>query len=226
MITIHKLLKSQKNDVFRTLQAAGLEPANFSWIDKSKVPNTGRAVPKLEYLDGGYYFQFDMLHGDHSCTFSPGIEKIIYRERTVNWQNQMSCVADWIHCLKRETEAPDLWQEMEKYKTSMSLALPEQLLNEPISTSEANEIANKVHLLADKIEELFQLTAEQNRFVRNKLNYLADTAKRQRSVDWVHTSIGVFITIAMALSLPPDRAKELWQLIESVLGGFIHLISS
>jgi hypothetical protein len=133
-------------------------------------------------------------------------------------------VREWLGYLKREIEAPDLWAEMGKYKTSVSLALPAQLLNEPISASEAEEIAEKIEILAEKIEQQFQLTSEQDKFVRNRLNYLAEAAKRQRSSDWVHTSIGVFVTIAMSLALAPERAKELWLLFKVILGGFIHLI--
>lgn len=225
MLKAHILLKTQKNEVFRILQESCLEPANFSWVRKT-VPTTSRIAPRLNYLDSNYYFWFDMFENKHCCTFSPGEEKIVQWARPESWQNQIHYVRVWIRCLKREIEAPDLWHEMEKYKTSVSLALPEQFLNEPIPSYEAEQIADKLRLLADKIGQQFQLTDEQNHFVRSKLNYLADAAKRQRSADWVHTSIGVSITIMLGLALAPDRAKELWQLIESLLRGFIHLIGS
>jgi hypothetical protein len=218
-----QLLKSQKNEIFKQIQKEGLEPANFSW-SKGGVLGDYENVPVLNYLHEDYYFKFSSISGEHCCTFSPGLERIVEYRRPKIWANQKSTVEYWLFCIRRETEEPDLWAEMEKYKTSVSLALPEQLLNEPISASESEEIAQKVNLLADKTGEIFKLNAEQNEFVRNKLNYLTEAAKRQRSIDWVHTSIGVFVTIAMGLALAPEQAKELWLLFKDILGGIIHLI--
>ena len=220
MVQMHKLLKSQKNEVFKILQKVGLEPANFSWTTQ-QVQDI--RVPRLNYLDGKYYFRFGERN---QGIYSPGTERIVQEVSVHLWAELTKWVKDWASSLKREIEVPDLWQEMEKYKTSVSLALPEQLLNEPIPTYEAEQIADKLHELANEIEKQFQLTEDQNQFVRSKLTYLVDAAKRQRSVDWVHTSIGVSITIMLGLALAPDRAKELWQLIESLLRGFIHLIGS
>lgn len=222
----YKLLKTNKNYFFEILKKTGLEPANFSWTNQ-QVPDTSVPppykniiVPKLEYLDGEYYFQFEK----YSCTFSPGQTKAVEHINLERSDEQLFYVRQWAGYLKRQIEAPDLWAEMEKYKVAFSLALPEQLLNEPIPTYEAEKISEQLSSLADKIEELFALTNKQNQFVHNKLNYLAEAAKRQRSVDWVHTSIGVFVTIAMGLALVPDQAKELWELMRSLMSGFIHLI--
>jgi len=221
----YTLLKTQKNEVFMILRERGFEPANFSWVaDYLQVSDT--LVSRLNYLDGKYYFQFEAYGETGRCVFSPGQEMAVQGGPAPFWMGQKNSVKFWSDYLKREIDAPDLWAEMEKYKTSVSIALPKQLLNEPIPANEAENISEKLSSLADKIEKQFELTNEQNQFVRNKLNYLADAAKRQRSIDWVHTSIGVYVTIAMGLALAPEQAKELWKLIKSIVGGFIHLISS
>ena len=195
MVQMHILLKSQKNEVFKILQKVGLEPANFSWTTQ-QVQDI--RVPRLNYLDGKYYFRYGERN---QGIYSPGTQRIVQEVSVHLWAELTKWVKDWASSLKGEIETADLWQEMEKYKTSVSLALPEQLLNEPIPTYEAEHIADKLHELANEIEKQFQLTNDQNQFVRSKLNYLADAAKRQRSVDWVHTSIGVSITIMLGLAL-------------------------
>lgn len=231
MIKKHMLLKSQKNQVFKILQEEGLEPANFSWVETTSVWGADIIISSLNYRGGHFYFKFDFFFSKRvddfipktpHCEFSPGGELPMSHEYPDNWQLQKDCVHKWAGYLKREIEAPDLWAEMEKYKTSVSLALPEQLLNEPIPASEAEKISEQLSSLADKIEKQFELTNEQNQFVRSKLNYLADAAKRQRSMDWANTLIGVSVTIAMGLALAPDKAKELWELMRR-LGELIHL---
>lgn len=235
MTEVYKLLKTQKNEVFQILQEEGLEPANFYWAEEPSISDSDVFVFCLYYRGSQFYFQFDFFRNlqwrnsndpklttSHYCEFSPGDDVLVKRENPGSWELQKNYVRFWTLYLSREIDAPDLWGEMEKYKTSVSLALPEQLLNEPIPANEAEKISEQLSSLADKIEKQFELTNEQNQFVRSKLNYLAEAAKRQRSMDWAHTLIGVSVTIAMGLALAPDQAKELWELMR-MLGELIHL---
>ena len=232
---MYDLLQSQKNEVFKIIQEQELDPGCFSWvIGEYRLPAQDLLrrgldydkyeVPQLIYLDSPFYFKFGLLNGKHFCTFSPAKEMPFEEEITESWESQKGYLREWTNYLKREVNAPNLWAEMEKYKTSVSIALPESLLNEPIPFSEVEDISDRLSLLADRIEDQFKLTSEQDQFVRHKLNYLKEAAKRQRSADWVHTSIGVFITIAVGLAFAPDKAKELWQLFQNIFGGIIHLI--
>jgi len=227
----YKLLKTQKNEVFEFIESTNLETANFSWTNVESSNHSNLLVPRLNHRDTRFYFQFDLggkrgshfgVEEKHYCEFSPGKFVPISRQFPGSWNGQLGHFVQWLGYLKREIEAPDLWAEMEKYKTTVSIALPEQLLNEPISANEAEKISEQLFSLADKIEKQFELTNEQNQFVRSKLNYLAEAAKRQRSMDWAHTLIGVSVTIAMGLALAPDQAKELWELMRR-LGELIHL---
>jgi len=227
----YKLLKTQKNEVFQFLQQVGLEPANFSWTEEPSILNPRAKVFRLNYGSGLFYFQFDFAGNiqqglSHYCEYSPAEDVVVVRQHPGDWRSQICHVNSWLECLKREVNEPDLWAEMEKYTASMSLALPEQLLNEPIPAYKAEEIASQLKVLASKIDDQLKLDAEQSQFVHGKLDYLAEAAKRQRSTDWVHTSIGVCVTIAVSLALAPDKAQQLWQLMKGLLGPFIHLLGS
>lgn len=232
----YTLLKSQKNEVFEIIQEQGLEPANFSWITgEYRIPSEHiltrdlihcvYEVPKLIYQKNSqFYFQFELRNGRLHCTFSPSKDTPITKKLTRSWEEQKRYVKLWANCLKKEIEAPDLWAEIEKYRTTLPLLPGEQLVNEPIPAYEVEEIASKLNLLADKVEEQFKLTNEQNQFVRSKLNYLADAAKRQPRRDWENIFIAVIINIAFNLALEPAKAQQFWQLVKSIIGPFIHLI--
>jgi len=220
MARMHILLKSQKNEVFRFLQEVGLEPANFSWTTHQVQDIT---EPRLNYLDGKYYFHFGE---SGNCIYSPGSKRIVHEISVPFWHELTTWVRDWASSLKREIDAPDLWAEIEKYRATLPLVTGEQLVNEPIPAYEAEEISEKLQLFADKIEEQFKLNEEQSQFVRNKLNYLADAAKRQPRRDWEFMFIGVFIGIAFQLALEPTKAQQFWQFVKSIVGPFIHLIGS
>lgn len=223
----YKLLKSQKNEVFKILQGAGLDPANFKWT-RMAILDIDKVVPRLNYLDGKYFFEF-MIYDDPDqlwCKFSPGKNHIVIVYKSGSWSDQKLNFNRWIMYLKREIEAPDLWDEIEKYRANLPLVSNEQLVNEPIPAYEAEEISSKLQLLADKIEEQFKLNEEQNQFVRSKLDYLADAAKRQPRRDWENIFIAVVINIAFQLALEPTKAQQFWQLVKSILGPFIHFIGS
>lgn len=225
----YQLLKTQKNEIFKILQEVGLEPANFKWTHIDLMPSDDRVVLRLNYLDGKYYFQF-MMNKDsnyhYCCEVSPADEKAVGYKKSLNWYEQKTNVRRWAKYLKREIEAPDLWAEIEKYRATLPLVTGEQLVNEPIPAYETEEIYDRMQLLADKIEEEFKLNEEQSQFVRSKLNYLADAAKRQPRRDWEFMFIGVFINIAFYLVLEPVKVQQFWQFVKSIVGPFIHLIGS
>lgn len=217
------LLKSHKNEVFHILQGANLDPANFSWSEvQSSTSARPLIVSRLDYRDGHFYFQFD----NDVCIFSPGEGRAVQHLSTSFWEGQIEYTQKWAYRLKQEIDTPNLWQELEKYRPTFSLVPPEQLLNEPIPSYEVDEIVDKINELSDKMEQLFELTEEQNKFIRSRLKYLAEAAKRQGRLDWVHTCIGVLVTIATALAMAPAETTRLWQLVKNLLGGFIRLIGS
>lgn len=220
------LLKTQKNEIFEILRGAGLEPADFSWSEEESLISEDLIVSRLKYRDGRFYYQFDFSERTeaHWYECSPGQGIAVQSEYTATWAQQLYQTNTWANLLKSEIDAPDLWQEIEKYRATFSLAPPEKLLNEPIPAYEAEKIGDSLRVLAEDMKKHFELTQQQNEFVRSKLDYLVEAAKRQGRLDWVHTCIGVLITIAMGLAMSPEEASKLWEFARNLLGQFIRLI--
>ena len=91
---MYTLLTTQKNEVFKILQKAGLEPANFSWTTQ-QVQDI--RVPRLNYLDGKYYFQFGEMN---QGIYSPGTERIVQEVSVHLWAELTKWVKDWASSLK------------------------------------------------------------------------------------------------------------------------------
>ena len=223
------LLKTQKNEVFNILLNTGQNPAGFSWSQEfskrsSKVTAERIEVSVLIYQGGESYFLFDNYGHKFFSEFSPGDKEFVQTEFAHHWFEQRVYVESWANYLKREIDAPDLWREVEKYRDTFSLLPPDQLVNEPIPAYEVEQIVASINLLADKIEEQFGLNEDQNNLVRSRLNYLVDASKRQGRLDWIHTAIGVLVTISISLTLAPEKAQRLWQLFKDVVGKSIQFI--
>ena len=130
---------------------------------------------------------------------------------------------NWTAYLKREIEIPDPWGRLAKYQAVLGVEPPDNVVNEPISAYEADNIRQVLTRLGERIGQELKLDGEAVTLVRGKFAYLAEAARRQRSRDWVYMALGVCATVAMSLSLSADGAAALWGLMQNEVGRVAHL---
>ena len=221
------LLKSQKNEVFRILQEIGLDPANFEWGEEISIDGDS-VISKLGCYDEDFLITFDFYsysgEENYYLTFRPGEDRAIQEEQIDDWKLALRYVYIWAACVKREIDAPDLWAEIGKYKNSISLAIPEDVSENPIPAFEVEEIEDRLSKLSDTIIARFDLQEDESKFVRQKLNYLSESAKKQPRRDWQLMLIGSLVSIAFNLALDSEKAKLLWQLAKDALNSVIYFL--
>jgi len=221
MIKKFTLLRSQRSRVFELLQEAGLEPAEFSWAKEEIVG--GIVVSRLNHRDGMHYFQFSSHELNAWCVVCPGRYRSIDYEYPKDWEEQEGVFRNWAAYLKREIQVPDPWGTLAKYQAVLGMERPDNVVNEPISAYEADEIRQVLTRLGERIAQELKLDGEAAALVRAKFAYLAEAARRQRSRDWVYMALGACATIAMSLSLSADGAAALWGLMQKEVGRVAHL---
>lgn len=236
----HELLKSQKNEVFNAIEGVLLNPADFEWQSNVyRTPEPPNSIssrrrsfyeenvecPVLVYrYERKFFFQFELHDKYHVYKCCPGANTPEEINQTGQWNSQIQQVANWAYRLRNEIEAPDLWEEMSKYQIVLSPETPESGANEPFSWTEAEEIKVKLEQFGDKIRSVYQLNTEQDTFVRNKLKYLEDSAKRFGKKDWIFLALGVFPIIGKALEMTPDQWQQMLLLIKGLFGSTIHFL--
>jgi hypothetical protein len=218
----YTLLRSQRRPVFEVLREVGLEPADFSWLQSEKLGGS-IIVSRLAYRERTYYFQFSWYELSSWCVLCTGRYRSMEYEHPMNWKEQEASFVAWAQCLRRELESPDPWENLTRYSLAIGVEPSEMIVNEPIPACQADEIAEGLTRLADRIEKELRPDAREMEMVHMKLGYLAEAARRQRSRDWVYTALGVCITMAMGLSQPPAKAAALWQLVKTEIGRYIAL---
>ena len=219
----YSLLKSQRNQVLELIKSMGMDPFNFTWSTTDSCKEIETSVPLLEYGDGEYYFQFDMWGDDKYSAYSPGQDGIDETKLPGDWDGQLNNVAIWLGCLKREVEEPDLWSDLEKYRIEEDKDVLSHVINEPFTANQAEQIQIGLLKVRSHLEQFTKDNKSQSDFVNSQLEYLADAAKRQGKRDWLHTSIGVIMTITTALALAPDEAKNIWNILKATIGGIVQL---
>jgi len=123
----------------------------------------------------------------------------------------------------KEQEVPDLWEQLQKYAQQETFIGTAEISNTPFTFPEVENIISSLDRLNVQIENNFNLQGEQLAFVKREIEYLKEATKRQGRKDWMHTSIGVIVSIAMGLALSPEKAKLLWELVKSCFVGILQL---
>lgn len=218
------LLKSQKNEILELIKEVGLDPFNFEWSVVSSSMTHELQVSRIDYVVSGFFYTFDIHKGNHYAIYSPGKEMLLGKQYPGSWEYQRQYVRNWLSYLRREIDQPNLWAEILKYQLPPGSELGPDISNEPFAAYQVEKILSGLNQVRAYLEEQGLASEEQKRFVNERLNYLADAAKRQGRKDWIYTCIGVLVTIATALALAPEQAKTLWYLIRDAIAGIIQFL--
>ena len=218
------LLKSQKNEILNLIKEAGLDPFNFKWsVVPSSATNELR-VSQVHYVDSPFFYQFDIYNGEHYPSYSPGEVMIRTESYSGSWEHQKKHVRYWLSYLSRDVGQPDLWAEISRYQLPAESELGPDVSNEPFSTYQVEQILSGLNQVRAYIEEQGLASKQQKKSVNERLDYLADAAKRQGRRDWIYTLIGVIVTITTTLALAPEQANTLWNLIRNAISGIIQFL--
>ena len=218
------LLKSQKNEALAAIKRFRLNPIQFRWEIEGSTHRSDWYVHCIYYEGSRFYFKFDYENnprGLRLSEFSPGEDRIKQFEPAGDWDKQLGDLIKWLGYLKREVNAPDPWEQLGEYSPGETFIGTTEISNVPFSYSEAENIIGSLDKLAAQIQKNFNLQGEQLSFVKREIDYLKDAAKRQGRKDWMHTSIGVMVGIAVNLALSPEKAKLLWDMVRSC---FAHIL--
>jgi hypothetical protein len=216
------LLHSQKKRVYDILREVGLEPAEFTWSDVEIVERL--MVSRLNHRGGPHYFQFSSYEINAWCVACPGVYRTMDYQYPKSWEEQEGIFRHWAESLKCEQDTRDPWVELAKYQLILDGELSPEMVNEPIPAVEAEQLGQALRRLADGVAEKLSLGDDQAALVRDKLGYLADAARRERSHDWVYTTLGVWASMAAALALTEEQAATIWGMLKCELGSFVNLL--
>ena len=108
-----RLLKTIRNVVLVWVKRANLNPVEFEW-KKVKARDRTRTGYSNDFLMSilthkptKFYYRF----GPFIDKYSPGSEtQTDSRDHSGSWDHRFSLIEDWLRFLKKEYEAPDLWQ--------------------------------------------------------------------------------------------------------------------
>jgi hypothetical protein len=212
---IRNLLKSQANDIFAELTSNGWNPADFEWKDeRSRRSSTNRAlISKLVHKPSGFWFTFDNANSAFYVQFSPAAQTLQGTSNASSWDGQLSTFHAWLGYLKRETEAPDLWN---------AISQEPNLINSATSdTDNALFSAEEKHYILSGLNEIKQYLLTAHRLdpelVEGRINYLIESSERLGRKDWKNLLLATLVSIIINAALPSDTVREIFVFVGTVL---------
>ncbi len=161
----------------------------------------------------GYTFTPDIL----AKAIIPGSEFTLDKKQ---WGELPNALNFWLHWLKTEYAAPDLWAEAAK--TAQLFAPTSTPTDDKFTRTELAEVQGQLRLLQQSFA-----TAALPEAARQKLLELTQTAAVKAEgltkKDWQNWLIGGFISAIASCALNPTQAAEVLKLVKAAFGGlFLH----
>jgi hypothetical protein len=174
------LTRTQKNAVLGRIQEYGFDPVEFRWqdIETEELGPMGFSdhftASQLIHDPTNYYFTF----GGHNVIFSPGSSRKVDGERhNDNWEVKDHQLQKWLHRLKKEAEAPDLWAAVGNER-ALSDAVSSPLENRPFTSAEQSQIRESLHELKRYLVATESVQTERLNLVEGQFRYLEESSRR------------------------------------------------
>jgi hypothetical protein len=212
------LLQTQQNALLVGIELAGFNPDSFS----KPYPAVSRRVKdlmvtRIDHQRSAFFFLFDFMDGNLSqrfCVFSPGQSERESWAVVPTFTDQTKHFTRWLAYLKNELDAPDYWGAGSSgLFTAVRPRSDEE--NTDFTEEEKKQIAASLRSIKSGIEQLVALNQEQNRFVDERLDYLAKAASRVGRFDWKNLAVSTLLQIAIDLALDGSKATILWQAVSA-----------
>lgn len=245
-MAIMTLMRAQKNKFFEILEDFGLSEhiGNFKW---KKLPYRYNFVSVLEYrLDKEHLFFFRFIPYENrrwGIKYYPRHEHDIYTNNKLSWGRIIKeHFPHWAGRLAQEVLVPNLWAEIGKATKRFNLVGQHSSIkdtkvpkpgpasghkidywsrNERITKKEAANIRSKLKTLEKEVFARYTLPEQEIDRLKKELSYLKDAVNRLGRIDWIHTAIGVFTTIAASVLVSAGNNKDFVMLINKLFGDSI-----
>ena len=133
----------------------------------------------------------------------------------VKWDGVIYRFKQWAKQIKTELGTPSGW---ETFENENYLNADFDDLNKSFSEKEKESTRRSLNYIKEKIKSL-DISLEKLKIIEQKLEELDEKVDELKKFDWKSLFIGSVASLIMSLSIPPDSAGMLWEIIKSSFSG-------
>jgi hypothetical protein len=217
------VLKSQANEVYEVIREDGFDVSEFVWRERDGTMVADVRVSELVHRSSGYYFIFDWhdrgLPGSRLvqwAEFSPGEDAVVEQQFPGSWDGQLGYLGKWLLYLRRELEAPDLWNSITQQAAVIGAVSDTETPNTPFTPDERKYIADSLEDISHQITAECRLSEYQAGQLEAQVAYLVDSTERSGRRDWTLMALGVVVNVMLMGTIPPDAGRQMFHLLSQV----------
>lgn len=212
-----KLTKEDRNLIYRAVAVGKLDPRDCNLtIDKTRYA--------IRHHPGSVFVvalsPFLILPLDRyfvGATVNDGSRKLFRTSARLN-DEILNAIAKWAAEVKKVTEAPDLWTEIQRSGDLVTEIQQEAVANTPFTQEEQEQIAVQLEYIKEQIREQFELTSEQIAKVYQRLDEATEASKRMGRKDWLLIFSGTIFTVIVTDIVTPGVAEHIFITFIHALG--------
>jgi hypothetical protein len=191
-----------KNEIFKAIQAVGLDPNEFDLEELDDEVGIRHKWSKSYFIvsrESGYYVGRSLVGDGIVWPISPG-----------SWQTLMPSVSFWLQQVKHDLDTPDLWAELKHNVALIEGGAYKVIENAPFTPDEQKEIALRLDKLAKDLRHTLSLSGAQIQVLKEKMEDVAEASSRLGRKDWLNYFIGVTLPFVLTATLAPEAARALF----------------
>jgi hypothetical protein len=196
------LQKWHTNDIYKAIEAAGLDPRQFDLDDSGAEVRV-----KHRRIDSYFIIGGNVGHLVGRYVFANAVE---WPYEVYSWDALMPRVQRWLQFVKHDLDTPDLWAELQREGELLRVGSNEVAENAPFTPEEQKAIAGRLDDLAKYIRTMHSLSQAQMQPLEEKLDYLVEASGRLGRKDWLNAFIGITLAFMLSAALAPESARTMF----------------
>jgi hypothetical protein len=205
------LSKVQRNQVMLLAEALGLQIREFRWdVVGSSACHSNVTV--LTHPPTGAYFRFDynLSNARLYPQWWPDMESGKQYAFCATFYDVMLLVDRWLQGVKREHEAPDIWQLAMQAPALIGEVVPDGTDSERFTAAEQRLLSERIEEIRSHVQSslLRHHDDEATRRVERKLDALSAALETKSRFDWKNFFITTMLAIALEAGLQTAPAKD------------------
>lgn len=192
-----KLLKTQQNDILEELVASGFDPAEFEWQKRQGPGYFDGEVSVLVHRPSGFHHMFIVDAGGYiKGIYTPGKNQESGSSAAkAQWNLYRAMFREWLVYLRRELEAPSVWDEVARQIASRPfLGSMGPGGNSRFEPQEVEALRAEIDALRGRVDAVCKLTDEQAAKLEEGLAHMKGALERVGRFDWRNVAATTLVT--------------------------------
>lgn len=215
-IAKQRFLKSQLAAFFEGIKVNGLDPADFVW---NTLPALGGWLqPSLQLLHepSGFYsvFHFHVDNQTQVIEYTPGAARRFEKPGGVSWDNMLGHFHQWLTSLKREVEAPDVWDMVQQEREALASSPSPDSDNSPFTSAEMQKVVAGLEEIEQYLLTAHRLDPE---LVEARIKYLEGAAERVGRTDWKGLLQATIFGLLVEAAVPAETFRDVFRFVGGII---------